>query len=108
MTFIATVTRDDSSKTLSYQWYTVAIDGTKTAIEGETGETMTVNEAIGSYRYKCEVTCEDYTLSSNTVQLTVQRIDLSDAVLSATIQTRAYDGTTSAKIEDGAALPLAI
>lgn len=55
VTFIATVTRDDSSKTLSYQWYTVAIDGTKTAIEGETGETMTVNEAIGSYRYKCEV-----------------------------------------------------
>ena len=98
MTFTATVTRDDSSKALSYQWYTVAIDGTKTAIEGETGETMTVNEAIGSYRYKCEVTCEDYTLSSNTVQLTVQRIDLSDAVLSATIQTRAYDGSANATV----------
>lgn len=106
VTFIATVTRDDSSKTLSYQWYTVAIDGTKTAIEGATGATLTVNEAVGSYRYKCEVTCEDYTLSSNTVQLTVQRIDLSDAVLSATIQTRAYDGTTSAKIEDGSSLTL--
>lgn len=106
VTFTATVTSDDSSKALSYQWYTVASDGTKTAIEGETGEAMTVNEAIGSYRYKCEVTCEDYTLSSNTVQLTVQRIDLSDAVLSATIQTRAYDGTTSAKIEDGSSLTL--
>lgn len=98
MTFKATVTRDDSSKTLSYQWYTVAIDGTKTAIEGETGETMTVNEAIGSYRYKCEVTCEDYTLSSNTVQLTVQRIDLSSAALSATIAERAYDGSASATV----------
>ena len=98
VTFTATVTRDDSSKTLSYQWYTVAIDGTKTAIEGETGETMTVNEAIGSYRYKCEVTCEDYTLSSNTVQLTVQRIDLFDAALSATIARRAYDGTTNATV----------
>lgn len=98
VTFTATVTRDDSSKTLSYQWYTVAIDGTKTAIEGETGETMTVNEAIGSYRYKCEVTCEDYTLSSNTVQLTVQRIDLSSAALSATIAERAYDGSASATV----------
>lgn len=106
VTFTATVTRDDSSKTLSYQWYTVAINGTKTAIEGETGETMTVNEAIGSYRYKCEVTCEDYTLSSNTVQLTVQRVDLFGAALSATIQTRAYDGSTSAKIEDGSSLTL--
>lgn len=98
VTFTATVTSDDSSKALSYQWYTVASDGTKTAIEGETGEAMTVNEAIGSYRYKCEVTCEDYTLSSNTVQLTVQRIDLSSAALSATIQTRAYDGSASATV----------
>ena len=98
VTFTAAVIRDDSSKALSYQWCTVAIDGTKTAIEGETGETMTVNEAIGSYRYKCEVTCEDYTLSSNTAQLTVLRVNLSDANLSATIAERAYDGTTNATV----------
>lgn len=98
VTFTATVTRDDSSKTLSYQWYTVASDGTKTAIDGETGETMTVNETVGTYQYLCQVTCEDYTLSSNTVQLTVQRIDLSSAALSATIARRAYDGTTNATV----------
>lgn len=98
MTFTATVTRDDSSKALSYQWYTVAINGTKTAIEGATGATLTVNEAVGTYQYLCQVTCEDYTLSSNTVQLTVQRIDLFDAALSATIARRAYDGTTNATV----------
>ena len=98
MTFIATVTRDDSSKALSYQWYTVAINGTKTAIEGATGATLTVNEAVGTYQYLCQVTCEDYTLSSNTVQLTVQRIDLFDAALSATIAERAYDGSASATV----------
>lgn len=98
MTFTATVTRDDSSKALSYQWYTVAINGTKTAIEGATGATLTVNEAVGTYQYLCQVTCEDYTLSSNTVQLTVQRIDLFDAALSATIQTRAYDGSANATV----------
>lgn len=98
VTFTATVIRDDSSKALSYQWYTVASDGTKTAIDDETGETMTVNEAAGTYQYLCQVTCEDYTLSSNTVQLTVQRIDLSNAALSATIQTRAYDGSASATV----------
>lgn len=106
MTFTATVTRDDSSKALSYQWYTVAINGTKTAIEGATGATLTVNEAVGTYQYLCQVTCEDYMLSSNTVQLTVQRIDLFDAALSATIQTRAYDGSANAKIEDGSSLTL--
>lgn len=98
MTFTATVTRDDSSKALSYQWYTVAINGTKTAIEGATGATLTVNEAVGTYQYLCQVTCEDYMLSSNTVQLTVQRIGLSDAALSATIQTRAYDGSANATV----------
>lgn len=98
VTFTATVTRDDSSKALSYQWYTVAINGTKTAIEGATGATLTVNEAVGTYQYLCQVTCEDYTLSSNTVQLTVQRIDLFDAALSATIARRAYDGTTNATV----------
>lgn len=98
VTFTATVTRDDSSKALSYQWYTVAINGTKTAIEGATGATLTVNEAVGTYQYLCQVTCEDYMLSSNTVQLTVQRIDLSNAALSATIQTRAYDGSANATV----------
>ena len=67
---------------------------------------MVANEPVGDYTYRCDVTRDGYTLSSNTVQLTVQRIDLSDAVLSATIQTRAYDGTTSAKIEDGSSLTL--
>lgn len=98
VTFTAAVIRDDSGKALSYQWYTVASDGTKTAIDDETGETMTVNEAAGTYQYLCQVTCEDYMLSSNTVQLTVQRIGLSDAALSATIQMRAYDGTTNATV----------
>lgn len=98
VTFTAAVIRDDSSKALSYQWCTVAIDGTKTAIEGKINATLTVNEAVGTYQYLCQVTCEDYTLSSNTVQLTVQRIDLSGAALSATIQTRAYDGSASATV----------
>lgn len=98
VTFTATVIRDDSSKALSYQWYTVASDGTKTEIEGKINATLTVNEAVGTYQYLCQVTCEDYTLSSNTVQLTVQRIDLSNAALSATIQTRAYDGSASATV----------
>lgn len=98
VTFTATVIRDDSSKALSYQWCTVASDGTKTAIEGKINATLTVNEAVGTYQYLCQVTCEDYTLSSNTVQLTVQRIDLSGAALSATIQTRAYDGSASATV----------
>lgn len=98
VTFTATVTRDDSSKALSYQWYTVASDGTKTGIEGKINATLTVNEVVGTYQYLCQVTCEDYTLSSNTVQLTVQRIDLSNAALSATIQTRAYDGSANATV----------
>lgn len=59
---------------------------------------MVANEPVGDYTYRCDVNRDGYTLSSNTVQLTVQRIDLSDAVLSATIQTRAYDGSANATV----------
>ena len=98
--FTATVEPNSSSGT-TYKWF---CDGVEIP-DGTTNE-LTVAKDIGSYEYRCDVTRDGYTLSSNTVQLTVQRIDLSDAVLSATIQTRAYDGTTSAKIEDGSSLTL--
>lgn len=98
--FTATV-ESNSSSGITYQWF---CDGVE--IPDDTTNELTVAKDIGSYEYRCDVTRDGYTLSSNTVQLTVQRIDLSDAVLSATIQTRAYDGTTSAKIEDGSSLTL--
>lgn len=98
--FTATVEANSSSGT-TYKWF---CDGVE--IPDDTTNELTVAKDIGSYEYRCDVTRDGYMLSSNTVQLTVQRIDLSDAVLSATIQTRAYDGTTSAKIEDGSSLTL--
>lgn len=90
--FTATVESNNSSG-ITYQWYRNGV-----AIQDATTNTLVVNESVGDYTYRCDVTRDGYTLSSNTVQLTVQRIDLSDAVLSATIQTRAYDGTTSATV----------
>lgn len=98
--FTATVEANSSSG-VTYKWF---CDNTE--IAGETTSELTVTKSIGSYAYRCEVTRDNYTLSSNTVQLTVQRIDLSSAALSATIARRAYDGTTSAKIEDGSSLTL--
>ena len=98
--FTATVEANSSSGT-TYKWF---CDGVE--IPDDTTNELTVAKDIGSYEYRCDVTRDGYTLSSNTVQLTVQRIDLSSAALSATIQTRAYDGTTSAKIEDGSSLTL--
>lgn len=98
--FTATVESNNSSG-ITYQWYRNGV-----AIQNATTNTLVANEPVGDYTYRCEVTRDNYTLSSNTVQLTVQRIGLSDAVLSATIQTRAYDGTTNAKIEDGSSLTL--
>lgn len=89
--FTATVETNSSGAT--YKWF---CDNTE--IAGETTSELTVTKSIGSYAYRCEVTRDNYTLSSNTVQLTVQRIALSGAALSATIQTRAYDGSASATV----------
>lgn len=90
--FTATVEPNSSSGT-TYKWF---CDGVE--IPDDTTNELTVAKDIGSYEYRCDVTRDGYTLSSNTVQLTVQRIDLSDAALSATIAERAYDGTTNATV----------
>ena len=89
--FTATVETNSSGAT--YKWF---CDNTE--IAGGTTSELTVTKSIGSYAYRCEVTRDNYTLSSNTVQLTVQRIDLSNAALSATIAERAYDGKTNATV----------
>lgn len=90
--FTATV-EPNSSSGVTYKWF---CDNTE--IAGKTTSELTVTKSIGSYAYRCDVTRDGYTLSSNTVQLTVQRIDLSNAALSATIQTRAYDGSANATV----------
>lgn len=90
--FTATV-ESNSSSGVTYKWYRNGV-----AIQNATTNTLVANEPVGDYTYRCDVTRDGYTLSSNTVQLTVQRIGLSDAALSATIQTRAYDGTTNATV----------
>ena len=90
--FTATV-ESNSSSGINYQWYRNGV-----AIQNATTNTLVANEPVGDYTYRCEVTRDNYTLSSNTVRLTVQRIDLSNAALSATIQTRAYDGSANATV----------
>lgn len=90
--FTATVEPNSSSGT-TYKWF---CDGVE--IPDDTTNELTVAKDIGSYEYRCDVTRDGYTLSSNTVRLTVQRIDLFDAALSATIARRAYDGTTNATV----------
>ena len=90
--FTATV-ETNSSSGVTYKWF---CDNTE--IAGKTTSELTVTKSIGSYAYRCEVTRDNYTLSSNTVQLTVQRIDLSNAALSATIAERAYDGSANATV----------
>lgn len=90
--FTATVEANSSSG-ITYQWYRNGV-----AIQNATTNTLVANEPVGDYTYRCDVTRDGYTLSSNTVQLTVQRIDLSSVALSATIQTRAYDGSANATV----------
>lgn len=90
--FTATV-ESNSSSGITYQWYRNGV-----AIQNAATNTLVANEPVGDYTYRCDVNRDGYTLSSNTVRLTVQRIDLSDAVLLATIQTRAYNGSASATV----------
>lgn len=97
--FTATV-ESNSSSGITYKWYRNGV-----AIQNATTNTLVVNESVGDYTYRCDVTRNGYTMSA-TAQLSVNPVNLSGATLSATIARRAYDGTTSAKIEDGSSLTL--
>lgn len=97
--FTATV-EPNSSSGITYKWYRNGV-----AIQNATTNTLVVNESVGDYTYRCDVTRNGYMMSA-TAQLSVNPVNLSGATLSATIARRAYDGTTSAKIEDGSSLTL--
>lgn len=89
VTFTATPSHTDGA---TYQWYRNGV-----AIQDATTNTLVVNESVGDYTYRCDVTRNGYTMSA-TAQLSVNPVNLSGAALSATIQTRAYDGTTNATV----------
>lgn len=89
--FTATVESNNSSG-ITYQWYRNGV-----AIQNATTNTLVVNESVGDYTYRCDVTRNGYTMSA-TAQLSVNPVNLSGATLSATIARRAYDGTTSATV----------
>lgn len=89
VTFTATPSHTDGA---TYQWYRNGV-----AIQDATTNTLVVNESVGDYTYRCDVTRNGYTMSA-TAQLSVNCVNLSSAALSATIAERAYDGTTSATV----------
>lgn len=89
--FTATVESNNSSG-ITYQWYRNGV-----AIQDATTNTLVVNEPVGVYEYRCDVTRNDYTMSA-TAQLSVNCVNLSNAALSATIAERAYDGSAGATV----------
>lgn len=89
VTFTATPSHTDGA---TYQWYRNGV-----AIQDATTNTLVVNEPVGDYTYRCDVTRNGYTMSA-TAQLSVNCVNLSSAALSATIAERAYDGTTNATV----------
>lgn len=89
VTFTATPSHTDGA---TYQWYRNGV-----AIQDATTNTLVVNESVGDYTYRCDVTRNGYTMSA-TAQLSVNPVNLSGATLSATIAERAYDGTTNATV----------
>lgn len=89
VTFTATPSHTDGA---TYQWYRNGV-----AIQDATTNTLVVNEPVGVYEYRCDVTRNDYTMSA-TAQLSVNCVNLSNAALSATIAERTYNGSANAAV----------
>jgi len=75
LSVFAQIVPENSSETITYQWYSVGtgIDDTDELIDGEITESFTIPEnlANGEYQYYCELRCGDYNVKSRTVTLYV-------------------------------------
>ena len=80
---------------LSYQWYQVE-EGKKTAISGATENTYVIpaNQALGSYTYQVEVSCNGYVVESAPYTVTITPRVLLAPVADEASRTKDYDGTT--------------
>lgn len=81
---------------LSYQWYQVE-EGKKTAISGATENTYVIpaNQALGSYTYQVEVSCDGYVVESAPHTVTITPRVLLSPVADEASRTKVYDGTTN-------------
>lgn len=81
----------DESKPITYQWYKG-----EEKLDGEVAEKLTVSGLdVGEYSYYCQVTCDGYTITSNTARVTVKPKPLTVLVSAAN---KTYDGGTAAVI----------
>lgn len=80
---------------LSYQWYQVE-EGKKTAISNATENTYIIpsNQALGSYTYQVEVSCNGYVVESAPYTVTITPRVLLAPVADEASRTKVYDGTT--------------
>ena len=82
----------DESQTITYQWYQAG-ENSNTEIAGATAASYTVSSlGAGTYSFYCTVTCDSYTVKSETVTVTVKPRQLTPAITGTA--TKTYDGTT--------------
>ena len=82
----------DESQTITYQWYQAG-ENSNTEIAGATAASYTVSSlGAGTYSFYCTVTCDSYTVKSETVTVTVKPRQLTPTITGTA--TKTYDGTT--------------
>lgn len=88
-------TPSTESNEFTFQWYQVKED-TKTLIPNATESTYTIpaNQALGSYTYQVEVSCNGYVVESAPYTVTITPRVLLAPVADEASRTKVYDGTT--------------
>lgn len=83
------------SNKFAFQWYQVK-DGIKAPISDATENTYVIpaNQALGSYTYQVEVSCDGYVVESAPHTVTITPRELLSPVADEASRTKVYDGTT--------------
>lgn len=88
-------TPSTESNKFAFQWYQVK-DGIKAPISDATENTYVIpaNQALGSYTYQVEVSCDGYVVESAPHTVTITPRVLLSPVADEASRTKVYDGTT--------------
>lgn len=94
VTLSVTAQATGSDTNITYQWYQAG-ENSDTAVTGATAASYTASGlGAGTYQYYCAVTCDSYTVRSETVTVTVAKKTVTPTITGTTSKT--YDGKTDA------------
>lgn len=89
------INETENAGDITYQWYQEDESGSGVKIENATSNTYSLTKFdAGDYKYYCVVTCGDYKVTSETIEVNILQKDVTASITDDSSKDKVYDGTT--------------